>query len=234
MGRRGFRDVAERVGRTAHERRPRDGRAALEKAKDGRHDLILLDVDMPKLGGFEILKKLRQLGAARRVVMILEEDADESAAQKALNAGADAYIARPVDAKKVLDTVGQALAELRRQQAVTVLLPQLHDPHSGRIDAKKVADFLGVSLQRLAAALEANYQTIYKTPDGPAIQLGLRPMKRVLELISGATPSPSEARAWLNNPHPHLGGKDPIDVILDGRARAIVTMLENALSGIPA
>ena len=40
-------------------------------------------------------------------------------------------------------------------------------------------------------------------------------------------------RAWLNSPHPDLGMRTPIEVILNGRVGALSTILENALAGIP-
>jgi uncharacterized protein (DUF2384 family) len=42
------------------------------------------------------------------------------------------------------------------------------------------------------------------------------------------------ARAWLNSPHPDLGEKTPLEVILGGQADAVVTLLENAIAGLPS
>jgi uncharacterized protein (DUF2384 family) len=42
------------------------------------------------------------------------------------------------------------------------------------------------------------------------------------------------ARAWLNSPHPDLGEKTPLEVIMTGRADAVVTLLENAIAGVPS
>jgi antitoxin Xre/MbcA/ParS-like protein len=114
-----------------------------------------------------------------------------------------------------------------------VSLTELHDPRSGRIDASKVADFLGVALPQVAAAVGASYGAVHKTPDAPSLQKGLGPMKRSLTLLSRATRSRRDARAWLNTPHPDLGEKTPLDVILDGHADALVTLLENTVAGLP-
>jgi hypothetical protein len=115
-----------------------------------------------------------------------------------------------------------------------VPLTELHDPRSGRIDAGRVADFLGVALPKVAAAVGASYGAVHKTPAAPSLQKGLGPMKRSLALLSRATRNRREARAWLNTPHPDLGEKTPLDVILEGHADAVVTLLENAMAGLPA
>ena len=66
------------------------------------------------------------------------------------------------------------------------------------------------------------------------LQKGLGPIKRSLALISRATRNRREARAWLNSPHPDLGERTPFDVMLGGQADAVVTLLENAIAGLPS
>ena len=117
---------------------------------------------------------------------------------------------------------------------LSVPLAELHDPESGRIDASRIAEYLAIPLATVASAIGANYPSAHKTPDAASLQTDLGPIKRSLELISRATRDKREARAWLNNPHPDLGGKTPMEVILAGHADAIVTMLDNAISGIPS
>ena len=116
---------------------------------------------------------------------------------------------------------------------VSVPLFELHNPDSGRIDASKVAAFLAVALPQVAAALGANYATVHKTPDAVGLQPALGPIKRSLGLVSRVTRNRREARAWLNSPHPDLEEQTPIEVILRGRADAVVTLLENAIAGLP-
>jgi hypothetical protein len=116
----------------------------------------------------------------------------------------------------------------------TVPLLELHDRASGRIDASKVADFLGVALPQVAAAVGVSYAAAHKTPDASSLQKGLGPIKRSLALLSRVTRNKREARAWLNNPHPDLGEKPPLEVMLSGHADAVVTLLENAIAGLPS
>ena len=115
-----------------------------------------------------------------------------------------------------------------------VPLAALHNPESGRIDASKVAAFLAVALPQIAAAVGARYATVHKTPDALSLQKGLGPIKRSLALISRGTRNRREARAWLNSPHPDLGEKTPLEVMLSGHADAVVTLLENAIAGLPS
>jgi hypothetical protein len=115
-----------------------------------------------------------------------------------------------------------------------VPLTELHNPDSGRIDASRVAEFLGVALPQVAAAVGAGYATVHKTPDASSLQKGLGPIKRSLALLSRATRNRRDARAWLNSPHPDLEEKTPLEVMLSGHADAVVTLLENAIAGLPS
>ena len=213
-----------------------DGQAVLEKLETAKPDLVLLDIAIPKLDGIQVIERLRERGENIPIVVMADSRAVPAARiRKALKRGATDYIAKPVDLKELLVRVRRVLAGGRLRRApFEVALGELHDPETGRIDAKKVVGFLAIPLAQLAQALDANYPTVYKTPAAPSLQKGLRPIKRSIDLISRVTRSPADARAWLNNPHPDLGGRAPMDVILSGRADAIVTLLENALAGIPS
>lgn len=81
----------------------RDGEEALAKiVADPEIDLVLLDINMPKLNGFEVLKELgaRGLVPALRVIVVTTEGRDEDA-QRGLAAGAAAYLTKPFRADEV-------------------------------------------------------------------------------------------------------------------------------------
>lgn len=117
---------------------------------------------------------------------------------------------------------------------LSVTLPELYRAESGRLDAQRIAGYLGVSLSRFAAALGRNYQGLYKTPDSSAVQEALFPIKRILDILSAVIEEPALVRMWLNTPHPDLGGRTALRVILDGDADVVADMLEDAMAGMPS
>lgn len=213
-----------------------DGRELLEKLETTKPDLLLFDMVMPKLDGMAVLARLKETG--RDLPVIVLSGGTTSDLHEVLRAGAANYITKPVDLQEVLYRVRSVLDGLQRRMVppftLEVPLRELHDPESGRIDARRVAEFLGVPSSKVAEALSVQYQTLHKTPAAQSLQKGLGPIKRSIELVSRVTRSPSDARIWLNNPHPDLGGQTPLEVILSGKATAIVALLENALAGIPS
>jgi two-component system, chemotaxis family, chemotaxis protein CheY len=65
-------------------------------AREGVPDLMLLDVNMPRMNGLELLAELRQLGAVPRIpVIIVSTEGDEEDIQRGLEAGARAYLRKP-------------------------------------------------------------------------------------------------------------------------------------------
>src|SRR5215468_1685655 len=81
-----------------------DGRVALVEARDGNYDLLVLDVELPRLDGFEILKQLRSSGVTTRILMLTarSENPDKIAG---LRGGADDYLTKPFAMNELLARV---------------------------------------------------------------------------------------------------------------------------------
>ena len=78
-----------------------DGEEALEKIWDESHDLILLDIMLPKLNGLEVLRTIRQEGLATPVLMLTAKG-DVVDKVQGLNLGADDYLAKPFSLSELL------------------------------------------------------------------------------------------------------------------------------------
>lgn len=83
-----------------------NGIEAVQLAEQLRPDLVLLDVAMPKLDGFETTRQLKQRRLARGVI-ILTLYSSEPTRSQALQAGADAFVAKENAAETLLDTIYQ-------------------------------------------------------------------------------------------------------------------------------
>ena len=115
-----------------------------------------------------------------------------------------------------------------------VTLQELHDPETGRLDASRFSEYLKVPLRQFAGALNKNYSTVHKTPSALALQPALRSVKRIVEILEQVFADRSAVLSWLNSPHPDLGRRTPLDVILQGYPDAVEDMLEAALTGTPS
>ena len=122
-------------------------------------------------------------------------------------------------------------------EATVQLVPlvELHNPDTGRLDAQRMAEYLGVPLTQLAEAIGRPYTGLHKTPDAPSAQEALRPIKRTLNILFEVSGGNDAAiRAWLNTPHPDLGEVTPLRAIMDGHADAVAGMLAGAMAGMPS
>jgi two-component system sensor histidine kinase RpfC len=97
-----------------------DGEQALDAFERDTPSLVILDRNMPGMGGIEALQALRLMmrGGERVPVIILSADATPEAKREALEAGADAFLAKPIEAARLLDEL-QALAGPKPGVAVT-------------------------------------------------------------------------------------------------------------------
>ena len=96
-----------------------DGADALAYARTESYDGIILDVMMPKLDGFEVLKLLRSEGC-RVPILLLTAKTEVEARIQGLNLGADDYLPKPFDMGKLLARV-RAMLRRREQYQPDVL-----------------------------------------------------------------------------------------------------------------
>src|SRR5688500_6612356 len=74
----------------------RDGAEAVEIAQRGQFDLILMDVRMPRMTGYEACRRLRELDGTKDIpIIFLSAKGQEAEVQQGLQAGADQYILKP-------------------------------------------------------------------------------------------------------------------------------------------
>ena len=110
----------------------------------------------------------------------------------------------------------------------------LHDPKSGRLDARRIAAYLRISLSSLAAATGRSIAGIHKAPAADSLQQPLAPVALTISLLSEILESKEQVRTWLHSPHPDLGNQVPMRLILEGHAGAVADMLAAALAGQPS
>ena len=138
-----------------------------------------------------------------------------------------------VQLQEKIAALQQQLRSLLENTQMRVVLPELHDEKTGRVDAQKLADYMGVPLKRLADGLGLPYKTIHRNPAAEAFQGVLKPVKRSLDILDDFFRKPELVRVWLNTPHPDLDGSTALETILKNRAEAVRIILENALAGVP-
>lgn len=87
-----------------------DGQDTLDKVKASPPDLILLDVMMPKLSGFEVCKKLKQDLQTRRIMILMVTALNELGdIERAVQAGTDDFLSKPVNKIELLKRVENML-----------------------------------------------------------------------------------------------------------------------------
>jgi DNA-binding response OmpR family regulator len=89
-----------------------DGEAGLNAALDGKPDLIILDIMLPKINGYEVCRLIREQQLEMPIIMLTAKG-QESDIVLGLNLGADDYVTKPFSIKELL---ARAAAFLRRSK----------------------------------------------------------------------------------------------------------------------
>ena len=132
-------DLLELEGYTADVRH--DGEAGLDDALSSIYDVILLDVMLPKLDGFTVLRRLREAGNATPVLMLTARS-EVSDRVEGLDRGADYYLTKPFNPKELLACV----------RALTRRQPELRNTD--------VLEFGGLRLEKNSFALSCGQRSV--------------------------------------------------------------------------
>ena len=138
-----------------------DGEEGLRMAQEGNPDLILLDVMLPKLNGFDVCRRLREMGSNVPVIILTARE-EESDKVLGLEIGADDYITKPFSIRELVARVG---ANIRRTAMAA--------PAAPAADAMPVAGNL---------AINTDSHQVYR--DGKAIALTQREYELLTFLAS--------------------------------------------------
>lgn len=131
-----------------------DGKTGLQLALEQDPDLILLDLMLPEMNGFEVCRSLREKGKATPIIMLTARE-EETDKVLGLELGADDYITKPFSMRELLARVK---ANIRRSDMVAVA------------EAAPAADSAKVNLGRVV--IDTDLLVVYK--DGKALDLTQR------------------------------------------------------------
>jgi len=87
-----------------------DGKDGLAKAKQGKFNVVLTDINMPEMDGFELIKALRQLANYRFTpILTVTTESAEQQKQQGRAAGATGWIVKPFEPRQLLAVVHKVL-----------------------------------------------------------------------------------------------------------------------------
>lgn len=173
-----------------------DGQSGLEQAYSNKFDLILLDVMMPKLNGFEVLKALGN--EHKTPILMLTAKGDNNDKVRGLELGADDYLSKPFHHKELLARINAILRRiqlinqqnqqsfLKENAVVTVNGVELN--HATRTAAchKHPIELTGTEYQILTLLLEHHGKIISKeTISEQVLSRKLSPFDRSIDVHIG-------------------------------------------------
>jgi DNA-binding response OmpR family regulator len=92
-----------------------DGEETLQKVRDWRPDLVLLDIMMPKISGFEVCKRLKADQSTRSVAVLMITALDQpSDVDRAVDSGTDDFLIKPINQTDLLHRVRALLASRQK------------------------------------------------------------------------------------------------------------------------
>jgi signal transduction histidine kinase/DNA-binding LacI/PurR family transcriptional regulator/DNA-binding response OmpR family regulator len=163
----------------------RDGRAALEQMREELPDLVLLDLMMPEMNGFEVLERMREIEAMRTipVVVLTSQKLSETEMQQ-LNQGVAAVLGKGLfSAEETLAQVEAALARNKQlggeaRRIARRAMAYIHDHYRETLARKDLAAYVGVSPEYLSTCF---HREAGVTPSTYIERYRIRQAKELLE-----------------------------------------------------
>lgn len=160
--------------------RANSGMECLALAKSRRPDIILLDIQMPVMDGFETLEKLKADAATAGipVIFLTAQRKDPQSIEKGLELGADEFLTKPIDTEELLVRVRMLLklrrleTELERTKAdfMAMLVHDLRSPLTG---IKSVLEYFKETLEASNSLNQEQVTLFDSVNDSAARMLGL-------------------------------------------------------------
>jgi two-component system, sensor histidine kinase and response regulator len=180
------------------------GNKALALIDEREPEVVLLDVSMPGMDGYEVLKRLRgRRGGGPAVLMLTAARRDPNAIEHGLREGADAYMTKPIDSRELLARVRGALEahrlkrtlENQRRDHIAMLVHDLRHPLAslGLIAEVLQADDLAADERRSAIVTMRTLCT-----DMARLVDGVLAASRLEAGVFNVDPRPTTARAVLD------------------------------------
>ena len=202
-----------------------DGEEALEKAGQLRPDLVLLDVMMPRIDGFEVAQRLRRNPqTANTSIIMLTAKALSTDKVLGLTAGADDYIIKPFDP---IELLARVKGTLRRAKEMRNLSPLTGLP--GNIRIQEEIERM-VREDRPFAVLYCDLDNFKAYNDQKGFVRGDRLIQATARIIQDAVVEYSGAEGFVG----HVGGDDFVAVVspefAEDVAKRIVERFDQSIS----
>ena len=131
-----------------------DGRDAIEKAKELKPDVVVMDVSMPNLNGLEATREVRRI-LPKTAVLVLSQHNSPGMMKEALKAGAQGYVVKSSASENLI----AALENLKQPRTPPGITPSI-DP--GSVDAvTSIERALRVSEERFQGAMNSMVEGLY-------------------------------------------------------------------------
>ena len=195
--------ILERAGHVAT--LVNDGEDALDALDAAHYDIVLLDRNMERMGGIETLRAIRMMGRGleRLPVIVLSADVTPEARRESMEAGADAFMSKPVEALRLLEALEEHARAAGASTAGRAAAPQRAQAHAAAAPAGVASQVLNLEtighleelgsgrefIEKLFAVFISDNVALLKRLEGAFSSRNVAEVRNLLHAMKGSAAS---------------------------------------------
>src|SRR5438270_10553129 len=172
------------------------GRQALELLQKRRVDLVLLDVMMPEMNGYDVCKRIKELSTEYLPVLLVTALGEQEDRNRGLEAGADDFLSKPVDRRELLLRVRSFLRLREQERVIRAQVEELRRLQSLKDD---MVSLLVHDLRNPLSGVLSSIELAVETPKDAQQEADLRRAQHSAESLRGALDEMLQVRLLEEN-----------------------------------
>ena len=140
-----------------------NGKEALAKLSNNSHDLVLMDIQMPVMDGYEAARAIRgKLGLGNLPIIALTASSSSSVREKCMEAGMDDYLSKPIDIHELMEKIDRLINPVVNRMATEQLPQPFHKNEEGPVPPDIAGLDTREAMKRLSISRDAYLKLLRK------------------------------------------------------------------------
>lgn len=140
-----------------------DGAVGLEKYKNGTYDIIVTDINMPRMNGVDMVKAIKEINPTQTIIVTSAHD-ESQYLLPLIDAGVDKYILKPINMQNLMTVLGSVCSYIQNEQLISAYRKELEESNETLVKTvsklEKMVRILDTKIKQENIVSKKNHQAV--------------------------------------------------------------------------